>query len=94
MSRKSDYAASGSRHPNAKLTDEQVIELRRRRWEDREELKNLATDYNISMASVHRIIAGQRYKNIPLHPQMPRYFRAHTSDGRRRELPEGWGVAQ
>lgn len=54
---------SGSKHPQAKLSEADVLEMRKRRT-DGEPLKDLADSYCISAAHVSRICLRQTWKHI------------------------------
>ena len=56
----SPFRARGADHPRAKLSDEQIAELRERRERLREPQKVLAHIYGVSQSHVSHILARTR----------------------------------
>lgn len=54
----------GERHGHAKLTDEQVREIRARYSEGRVTLAQLGTEYGVHPESIHRIVAGKAWRHL------------------------------
>jgi group I intron endonuclease len=61
---------SGARHPLAKFTREQVVEIRRRRAESGESHRELAQVYGCSKSVISKILTGRRYQDAggPIEP--------------------------
>lgn len=57
-------------HPNYKLTDKQVYEIKKRRY-DGEDLESLADEFKQSIANISYITTGQRRKKIAPEYTMP-----------------------
>jgi hypothetical protein len=62
-----------SRHGGSLLTDDQVLELRKRYYAG-ESVHILSKDYNIVIRSVYPIISGQNYKHLPILGNSHRSF--------------------
>lgn len=60
------YSAPGERNPFAKLTDQNVIEIKRLYVRGSKEfgLSNLAKRFGVSTTSVHKIINGQSWSHV------------------------------
>ena len=54
----------GAEHGRAKLTEEEVIEIRRSYYEDGFSQKVLATQFNLSQSSVSVLVRNKTYKTI------------------------------
>ncbi len=54
----------GDAHPGAKLTDEQVVEIRRR-FDDGERQAALAREYDVSPMAMHYIVRRKTWRHIP-----------------------------
>jgi hypothetical protein len=54
----------GSRHYNAKLTEEQVVDIRRLRSTKRVPVKQLATHYGVTEACIKTIIYGRSWARV------------------------------
>lgn len=59
---------TGEKNPKAKLTADQVIEIRHRRHNG-ETLKSLAADYDMSISGIAGICYGQSWSHVPDPPQ-------------------------
>ncbi len=59
-----EMTKKGEAHPKAKLTPDQVIDIRRRRAEG-ERLISLANKFNISIPAVYSIVTRKNWKHIP-----------------------------
>jgi len=55
----------GEKHPMAKLTQAQVIEIRARR-NNGEILKTLAEDYGVTISAIHLVCTGRNWSNATL----------------------------
>lgn len=54
----------GSAHPNCRLTEDQVREIRTRRATEGTYWKTLAADYNVSVATIQKILEGKMWKHV------------------------------
>jgi hypothetical protein len=59
-----DRQLKGTDNPKAKLTDEQVREMRYRRDHDKTPTRQLATDYGIAEVTVKRVISRRAWSHI------------------------------
>lgn len=57
------------RHPHAKLTDEQVYDLRVR-FAGGEKLQALADAYGVHIKTARKTVQGERYKDVAFPPEM------------------------
>ena len=55
----------GMGHPNARLSDEQAVEIRRRWVADGIRQKDLAAQYGVSQSTIWNVIHGERYAEAP-----------------------------
>lgn len=58
----------GSKNPRAKLTEEDVIEIRNRKYINGESTKNIYQDYKerISLSAFEKVVLGSTWKHIPI----------------------------
>lgn len=61
----------GEQHGRSKLSDQQVIDIRRARKRGLM-APTLAKEYGVSVATIHRIVRGQSWTHLPLDPDPPR----------------------
>ena len=59
---------TGSKNPRAKLTEEDVIEIRRRKYIENESTKSIYQDYKerISASAFEKVVLGSTWKHIPI----------------------------
>ena len=55
--------SNGERHVRAKVTEDDVIEIRRRRNAG-ETLTSIAVDYEVNMTAIHKIATGFHWKHV------------------------------
>lgn len=55
---------------SSKLTETQVLEIRRRRA-DGEKLEALASTFGVAVSTIHGIVHGRRWAHLSLNPQTP-----------------------
>lgn len=60
-----------------KLSEAQVVEMRRRRWEEGELFKNLASDYGVAEGTANKIVRGEHYSEFKMYPLMPKGHKPH-----------------
>jgi Mor family transcriptional regulator len=60
--------AFGERHGRVKLTEADVIAIRRQRASDGLTYVALGKQYGVSLEMIYRIIKGKAWKHLPLHP--------------------------
>lgn len=63
--RHANNPARGSAVKTARLTEDQVLEMRRRRQKG-EQLKSLAGAFNTSLKNVKSIVYGKAWKHVPM----------------------------
>lgn len=92
----------GSEHPSAQLTDEQVLEVRRRYW-DGETQAELAAAFQVSQPTINHIVRGLTWTHLPMPegarkktkrvmPEEQRALRRHPkSEETRQKMKEAWG---
>lgn len=66
------FRAKGEQVNTAKLTEQQVMELRKARV-DGASTKELMLKYNLNKSSVLRIIKGISWKHLPIYPDDPKW---------------------
>jgi len=64
-----------TRPPQARFSDDEVADIRKRRHEGGEKLESIALDYNATTSCIQRITSGLAYKDLPMYPAKPRYYR-------------------
>jgi hypothetical protein len=57
-------AASGAKHPSAKLTPEQVIEIRELYAQGGHTTRSLGQKYGVNGKHIHNIVTGKKWKNL------------------------------
>jgi hypothetical protein len=60
----------GVRHPDAKFTDEQVLEIRRAA--KTQSFRSLASQYGVAKTTISRMVQGKNWKHLPLDPDQSR----------------------
>jgi hypothetical protein len=55
----------GSRNVKAKLTEEQVLEIRKRYSETHNDISDMASEYGISPNEMYRVITGKTWRHVP-----------------------------
>lgn len=61
-----DGVNRGEKNGSAKLTEDDVLEIRLRFFSGRETIKYLAEEYGISRASVENVVHGRKWPHLPL----------------------------
>ena len=62
--RKRTFIPSGEKHPNVKLTEKDVLEIRSKYIPRKYSIYKLAEEYNITYQTVHDIIKRKKWKHI------------------------------
>lgn len=59
---------AGSKNPRAKLTETDVIEIRRRKYIEKESTKSIYQDYKerISLSAFEKVVLGSTWKHVPI----------------------------
>ena len=54
----------GEKHPKAKLTEANVLEIRRR-WAQGDRQVRMAAEYGVNQSQISRIVNGEHWSHLP-----------------------------
>lgn len=64
ISKSKKEISNGERNPAHKLTEQQVVEIRRKYVPFKYSLKNLAREYGVAFSTIHWIVTGASWKGV------------------------------
>ena len=62
---KANRQHKGEKSPSSKLTENKVIELRKRYWINRESISDLANESKVKVSTLHECLQSKTWKHIP-----------------------------
>lgn len=65
--------SAGSKNPNAKLSDEKVVEMRRKSAEGSSYTK-LAAEYEVTVPTAYRAVVGKLWGHVPAEPALSPHY--------------------